>query len=143
MLKTALLATVLAVAAAPAAAQPLLLEPPRFTPDQLLHGIVRGLEAENSSGQVGEFVIFPRTRQIAVTLNGTAGKLEAVTINRGGACGPSAGPPVATLGTLRRGRLTAMSPLPVGRLLSGNYNVVVHNNVPSSAVVACGHVYLR
>jgi hypothetical protein len=139
MLKTTLIAFTLTVAAAPAAAQ-------RITPagvplDQLPNGIVRGIEAENSSGQVGEFAIFPGTRVIVVRMNGASVKAEAVAIHRGQTCGPVAGQLVATLGTLRQGHLTATSPLPISRLLSGNYNIVAHNNTPTSSPVGCGHIY--
>jgi hypothetical protein len=114
-----------------------------FSPDQLLRGIVRGIQSENSSAQVGEFVIFPRQRTVVVDVKGTNGKPESVTINRGLDCGPTAGTQVAVLGTLQQGHLQAPVPLPLSRLLSGNYNLIVHNNTPGSAVVACGHIYLR
>lgn len=140
MLKTALITIMLTVAAGPAAGQQ-AITPAGVPLDQLPNGIVRGIEAENSSGQVGEFAIFPRTGVIIVRLNGASVKAEAVTINRGQACGPVPGPLVATLGTLRQGQLTATSPLPISRLLSGNYNLVAHNNTPTSAPGGCGHIY--
>lgn len=143
MLKPLLMAVLVAGFAVPVLAQD--GSDLEFSPDQLLRGIVRGIQSENSSAQVGEFAIFPRQRRIVVDVKGTNGKPESVTINRGLDCGPTAGTQVAVLGTLQQGHLQASVPqsLPFSRLLSGNYNLIVHNNTPGSAVVACGHIYLR
>ena len=131
MRKFVLLAALLVGTIAPALAQ--------LSPDQIPVGVVRGIEEVNSSGQVGEVV--DHSSSLAVDLKGTGGKPEAVTLNRGFDCSDQAGPLVASLGTLSNGTLSAPAPLPNDRLLSGNYDVIVHNNNPTSAPVACGHLY--
>jgi hypothetical protein len=131
MLKSALVAALLAGLAAPAIAQTAL--------DQNLNGIVRGIESQNTSGQVGE-VLF-QSNGLVVDMKGTGGKAEAVTINRGFQCSDRPGPVTARLGKLSNGRLSATSSISRDRLLSGNYLVVVHNNDANSRAVACGQLY--
>ena len=137
MLKHMLLtAAATAVLVAPATAQ--------IAPNDSGAGIQRGLTAVNSSAQTGFITVFGRgTPRIQVVLDGTRGKPEAVTLVRGRDCPQALGAPnIAVLGTLRGGRLTASSPMPFDRLLSGNYTVLVRNNTPNSRPVACGHLYL-
>jgi hypothetical protein len=131
MLKSILVAALLAGFISPAIAQVSL--------DQNLKGVVRGLESQNTSGQVGE-VMF-RSNGLTVDMKGTGGKPEAVTINRGFQCSDQPGPVVARLGKLSNGNLRASVSIPNDRLLSGNYLVVVHNNDSNSRAVACGQLY--
>ena len=131
MLKFVLLTAMLAGVISPALAQTSL--------DQSLTGLVRGIESQNTSGQVGE-VLF-RSGGVIVDMKGTGGKPEAVTINRGFDCSDQPGVVVAQLGTLSNGKLSAPVSLSSDHLLSGNYLVVVHNNGPMSRAVACGHLY--
>ena len=107
--------------------------------DQNLNGIVRGIESQNTSAQVGE-VLF-QSNGFVVDMKGTGGKAEAVTLNRGFQCSDQPGPVAARLGNLSNGRLTATSTISRDRLLSGNYLVVVHNNDANSRAVACGQLY--
>lgn len=137
MLKQLLLgAAAAALVTAPATAQ--------IAPGDTGSGIQRGLTAVNSSAQTGMITVYGRGGpRIQVVVDGTRGKREAVTLVRGRDCPQAlAAPNVAVLGMLRGGRLTAPSPLPAGRLLSGNYTVLVRNNTPDSRPVACGHLYL-
>src|SRR5476651_2442010 len=122
MLKLALVAALLAGLTSPAIAQTSL--------DQNLSGVVRGIESQNTSGQVGE-VLF-ESNSLVVDMKGTGGKPEAVTINRGFQCSDQPGPVVAILGTLSNGRVSASASISRDRLLSGNYLVVVHNNGANS-----------
>ena len=131
MLKSVLIAALLAGVTAPALAQTSL--------DQNLNGVVRGLESQNSSGQVGE-VLF-HARSLSVDIKGTGGKPEAVTVNRSFQCSDRPGAIVANLGMLSNGKLSASAPISNDRLLSGNYVVVVHNNGPTARSVACGQLY--
>ncbi len=131
MLKSALVAALLAGLASPAIAQTAL--------DQNLKGIVRGLESQNTSAQVGE-VLFD-SNGLVVDVKGTGGKAEAVTINRGFQCSDQPGPVSARLGMLSNGHLAATASISRDRLLSGNYLVVVHNNDANSRAVACGQLY--
>lgn len=132
MLKSVLVVALLAGSISPALAQTSL--------DQSLTGVVRGIQSQNTSGQVGE-VLF-RSNGVIVDMQGTSGKPEAVTINRGFQCSDQPGPVYILLGTLSNGKLTAPVSLSSDRLLSGNYLVVVHNNNDvKSAAVACGQLY--
>jgi len=126
-----LVAAMIAGVASPALAQ--------VTLDQIPTGVVRGIESQNTSGQVGE--VLYRSSGVVVEVKGTGGKPEAVTINRGFQCSDQPGPVVANLGTLSNGSLTAGVSIPRDRLMSGNYLVVVHNNDAGSAAVACGQLY--
>jgi hypothetical protein len=129
MLKSVLAAALLAVMVSPALAQL----------DQSPTGVVRGLESQNTSGQVGE-VRF-HANGVEVAMQGTGGKSEAVTINRGFQCSDQPGPVTARLGRLSNGHLSASAPMSSDRMLSGNYLVVVHNNGAMSRAVACGQLY--
>lgn len=132
MLKFALVAALLAGLASPVIAQTAL--------DQNLTGVVRGIESQNTSAQVGE-VLF-NANSLVVDMKGTGGKSEAVTINRGFQCSDQPGPVSARLGTLSNvGHLAATASISRDRLLSGNYLVVVHNNDANSRAVACGQLY--
>jgi hypothetical protein len=131
MLKPILVAAVLAAVISPALAQSSL--------DQNLKGVVRGIESQNTSGQVGE-VSF-NSNSLTVDMKGAGGRAEAVTINRGFQCSDQPGPVFARLGNLSNGRLTASAPISNDRMLSGNYLVVVHNNTAASRAVACGQLY--
>jgi hypothetical protein len=119
MFKSALVTALLVGLTSPAIAQTAL--------DQNLNGIVRGIESQNTSAQVGE-VLFDSSG-LVVDMKGTGGKAEAVTINRGFQCSDQPGPVAATASISR------------DRLLSGNYLVVVHNNGANSRAVACGQLY--
>ncbi len=132
MLKSVIVAALLAGLTAPALAQTSL--------DQSLNGVVRGLESQNTSGQVGE-VLF-HANSLSVDVKGTGGKPETVTINRSFSCSDQPGPLVARLGTLSNGgQLSATTTISNDRLLSGNYVIVVHNNGANSRAVACGQLY--
>lgn len=110
--------------------------------NQSANGIVRGIQSVNASAQVGEVAIYPGRREMIVAMHGSGNPNQAITLNRGFDCADQAGPMTAMLGTVRaNGRARVASPLPPDRLLSGNYNVVVHNNGPRSRPVACGHLY--
>jgi hypothetical protein len=138
MLKHLAIATFVAAAAvAPAIAQ--------IAPNDTGRGIERGLTAVNSSAQTGMVTVLrgdggPRFQ---ITVDGSAGHPESVTLVRGRSCPEALGAPnVAVLGTLHNGHLTATSPIPFDRLMSGNYTVLVRNNTPDSRPVICGHIYL-
>lgn len=139
MLKRLALAALVAVAAvAPALAQ--------IAPKDTGRGVERGLTAVNSSAQTGMVTVLRRNGgpQLQITVDGSAGHSEAVTLVRGRTCPEALGAPnVAVLGTLHNGHLTATSPVPFDRLMSGNYTVLVRNNTPDSRPVICGHIYLN
>jgi hypothetical protein len=139
MLKRLALAALVTVAAvAPGLAQ--------LAPNDTGRGIQRGLTAVNSSAQTGMVTVLrgngaPR---LQITVDGAAGHPETVTLVRGRTCPEALGAPnVAVLGTLHNGHLTATSPVPFARLMSGNYTVLVRNNTPESRPVVCGNIYLN
>src|SRR5208282_1502712 len=107
MIKSILVAALLAGVTSPALAQTAL--------DQSLSGVVRGIESQNTSGQVGE-VLF-HENGIVVDMKGTGGKAEAVTINRGFQCSDQPGPVTARLGMLSNGTLSATVSMSSDRLL--------------------------
>jgi hypothetical protein len=131
MLKPLLAAALLAACVSQAQAQTAL--------DQSLNGVVRGIQSQNTSGQVGEVLFNANT--LTVDMKGTNGRAEMVTLNRGFQCSDNPGRVVARLGNLSNGKLTASAPISNDRLLSGNYLVVVHNNTADSRAVACGQLY--
>ena len=139
MLKPLALAALITVAAAaPALAQ--------IAPNDTGRGIQRGLTAVNSSAQTGMVTILRGTAapRIQITVDGSAGHPESVTLVRGRTCPAAlAAPNVAVLGRLHNGHLTAASPIPFDRLMSGNYAVLVRNNTPTSRPVVCGQLYLN
>src|SRR5262249_51867603 len=100
----------------------------------------------NGSGQTGMFTVHRGGGgpEFQITVDGSKGHPETVTLVRGRGC-PEAvhASNVAVLGTLHRGRLTATSPIPFDRLMSGNYSLIVRNNTPDSRPVICGHIYLN
>src|SRR5579871_524657 len=112
-----LFAAAAALFVAPAAAQ--------IAPDDSGAGIQRGMTAVNSSAQTGMVTVFGRGNpRIQVVIDGSRGKPESVTLVRGRDCPQAlAASNVAVLGTLHGGRLTATSPMPIDRLMSGNYTV--------------------
>ena len=146
MLRYAALLGLLAATVAPAAAQ-LAAPVAPVAPNEPLRGIERGIEQANSSAQVGSMLITPgngNNPTIVIDVKGAAGKPEIVTINRGFGCADDVGQQVAVLGTLSPGgRLHATSPLPFDHLMSGNYNIIVHNSHAMSQSNACGHLYLH
>jgi hypothetical protein len=140
----AIIAFVAAAAVAPALAQ----NAPSDTgiaPNDTGRGIERGLTAVNSSAQTGMVTILrgAGSPRIQITVDGSRGHAESVTLVRGRTC-PEAlsAPNVAVLGTLHGGQLTATSPIAFDHLMSGNYTVLVRNNTPDSRPVICGHIYL-
>jgi hypothetical protein len=117
----------------------------QIAPNDTGAGIQRGMTAVNSSAQTGMVTVFGRGNpRIQVVIDGSRGKPESVTLVRGRDCPQAlaASNNVAVLGTLSGGRLTAASPIPLDRLMSGNYSVLVRNNTPDSRPVSCGHLYL-
>jgi hypothetical protein len=138
MLKTPFLTALLAAAlVVPALAQ--------TAPNDTGAGLERGLQAVNSSGQVGSVTVFRTSGNptLVVDVKGSANHPEAVTIARGRSCDALDLSTKLPLGNLQNGRLRATSPISSDRLLSGNYYLVVHNNTPTSRPVLCGQLYVR
>ncbi len=109
-------------------------------------GVQRGMEQENTSGQVGTATLFSAgaTTRIVVVLQGTqAGRAQSVRIYRGPSCddvGTSG--PAYFLKDMTNGRSSSVVKAPESKLLSGNYNVVVFSSVQAGArATSCGHLY--
>ncbi len=144
------LAIIAFVAAAAAAPGPIAQNAPSDTgiaPNDTGRGIERGLTAVNSSAQTGMLTILrgAGSPRIQITVDGSRGHAESVTLVRGRTC-PEAlsAPNVAVLGTLHAGQLMATSPIAFDHLMSGNplHALLVRNNTPNSRAVSCGHIYL-
>ncbi len=118
-------------------------------PDDSGAGTKLGIEQLNTSGQVGEVVLFradPNER-LAIRMDGAGGKAESVRIYRGQSCdgpGPVAsGRPAFVLSNLSpQGMSRTVVHASEDKLLSGNYNVIVFSSTaPGARAVACGHLF--
>jgi hypothetical protein len=138
-----LVAALLTTAAA--SAQPAPPYPPGVIPVNPA-GIQRGIQQQNTSGQVGTVTVFNRGPQptLRVEMKGSDNRVEWVRIYRGHECPSDVSvPPSYSLTDLRSGVSTSVVPLDFARLMSGNYNLVVFSsNQAGARVVACGHLYL-
>jgi hypothetical protein len=113
-------------------------------PTAIVAGVQRGIEELNHSGQVGYVTLFNRGSRVSIVtlVDGTKGRSEAVTIHRGRDCAIVQPIAVARLGDLTAGRSTSSVEIPMDRLLSGNYSLLVFSSVtPGARAVACAHLY--
>jgi hypothetical protein len=139
--RTTLLVAALAaigLAAVPAGAQDAVIVPTDYG-----LGIKLGIQQLNNSGQVGWVQLFKRnnTTALVIVLDGTRGR-EQAHIHRAKSCDTLAdieAPVVAPLSDIVDGKSTTTVNVPIARLLSGNYAVVVHSP-NGGAYFACGHL---
>lgn len=113
-------------------------------PTSVVGGVQRGIEQLNQSGQVGYVTLFGRGGGVSVVtlVDGTKGRPEALTIHRGKDCGTVEPVAIARLTDLSAGRSTSTVDIPMDRLLSGNYSLLVFSNTtPGARAVACAHLY--
>ena len=108
-------------------------------------GTQLGIEQVSNSGQVGMVTLLnrgPETR-VLVHLEGTTGRAQSVRIYRGHSCEDFVpGGPAYFLNDLKNGESRSTVKLPVAKLLSGNYNVVIFSsNTAGVGATACGHLY--
>jgi hypothetical protein len=125
------------LAALPAGAQDTVI-----TPTDYGRGFKLGIQQLNNSGQVGWVILSKRADKTAleITLEGTRGT-ERAQLHRARSCDSIAeiGPAVAApLSDIVNGKSTTTVNLPIERVLSGNYAVVVRS--PSGTYFACGHL---
>lgn len=109
-------------------------------------GVERGIQQLNNSGQVGTVTLFGRgaaTRVVVAVHGAPPGRLQSVRVVRGPSCDElNRGAPAYVLADLKGGSSTAIVKAPEGKLLSGNYNVVVFSaNQAGARPTACGHLY--
>ena len=109
-------------------------------------GTQLGIEQVNNSGQVGMVTLLNRGAEtrVLVHLEGTApGRVQSVRIYRGHSCEDFVpGGPAYFLNDLKNGESRSTVKLPVAKLLSGNYNVVIFSaNTAGVPATACGHLY--
>ena len=113
--------------------------------DPLGLGTKRGIQTMNSSGQVGEVTLFRRGQRafVDVSMQGVpAGKVEAVAIHRNRDCDqPVSATPTYPLHDLVHGRSRTLIDVPVAKLLSGNYSVIVGSKEKTEHFFACGHLF--
>ena len=109
-------------------------------------GVERGVEQLNNSGQVGTVTLYERgtVTRVDLVLHGTAdGRAQSARLYRGPSCDDigTAGPSYF-LADVKNGRSVSTVKAPAGKLLSGNYNVVVFSsNAAGARSTACGHLY--
>ncbi len=135
-----------AALATPALAAPAGAQDAVITPTDHGLGIKLGIQEFNNSGQVGWVTLFRRGDKtlVAITLDGTS-RREPAHIHRAKSCDdPSEVDPavVVPLADVVGGKSSTTINVPVSRLLSGNYAVVVHSPNGGS-YVACGHLRQR
>lgn len=108
-------------------------------------GTQRGIEQVNGSGQVGTVTLFRRgaNTRVVVEMHGTSpGRIQSTRLYRGAACDSLSASPAYVLADMHGGTSQTTLHADEGKLLSGNYNVVVFsNNKAGSATTACGHLY--
>jgi len=108
-------------------------------------GLQRGVEAINNSGQTGFVTLFEqgaRTRLVTALEGTLRGRVQTVAIQRGKACDAIRPGIVARSADMRNGMSRGSVPMAEGRLVSGNYVVVVYsNNRAGARPVACGLLY--
>ncbi len=108
-------------------------------------GEERGVEQVNNSGQVGTVMLLRRdpTTSAVVRLHGTPpGRVQSVRIYRGPSCDDLGNQPAYFLNDMKNGVSVSVVKAPEGKLLSGNYNVVVFSsNAHGASATACGHLY--
>ena len=109
------------------------------------HGVQRGMQALNNSGEVGTVTVFghgPQTR-IVIRLHGQrAGEREPAMVMRVAVCTAGAHGATIPLAPVGDGVSRTVIDLSSDRLLSGNYSVLVHAaDARPGHLVACGHLY--
>jgi hypothetical protein len=106
-------------------------------------GAERGMEQLNTSGEVGTVTLLHRGPNASIVMLNVKSVPHAqmVAIHRAKSC-DAIDPGVAyNLGTVSSGgRSSAVVNVPVERLLSGNYSVIVQGT-NGGQYVSCGHLY--
>jgi hypothetical protein len=107
-------------------------------------GTQRGVAGLNNSGQTGFVTLFDRGARTAVVvaIEGSKHRLERVTIQRGTSCDAIGARTAARLNDLTAGISRSYVPMPIAKLMSGNYVTVVYSSLRRDAhPVACGELY--
>lgn len=113
--------------------------------DPLGLGVQRGIQELNNSGQVGTVTLFHRGQKtfVDVAMHGMpSDKAERVGIYRIADCTYHVGPtPAYALEDFRNARSRTLVHVPVDKLVSGNYSVVVRSQLKPDHLFACGQLY--
>src|ERR1700682_208962 len=109
-------------------------------------GTQLGIEQVSNSGQVGMVTLLdrgPETRVLVHLEGAPPGRAQSLRIYRGHSCEDFVpGGPAYFLNDLKNGESRSTVKLPVAKLLSGNYNVVIFSaNTAGVPATACGHLY--
>jgi Cu/Zn superoxide dismutase len=106
-------------------------------------GIELGMAAQNASGEVGTVTLFRRGEKtlVVLKLSGAPHGPQPAHVHRG-TCETLDPKPAYPLANAVDGRSQTLLPVPIDRLLSGNYSVNVHQSTTNIArYVSCGHLY--
>jgi len=106
--------------------------------------IRRAVMQQNHSGQVGKVTLYPRGDKtfVVLSLHGVPpGLVEPAHIHRGHGCSAIDPKPAFALHTVVNGLSETLVSAPIGRLLSGEYAVKVHQSSENvKRYVACGEL---
>ena len=117
----------------------------QIAPDDSGAGTQLGLQQINNSGQTGTVTLFRRGDDTLVGIqlvSEPVGRLEPVHLQRGKSCDDIDSRPAFGLAPVANGSSRTLVRYPEDKLLSGNYDVVVHASDNQLAhYVSCGHLY--
>ncbi len=107
-------------------------------------GVKRGIQQQNSSGEVGTVTLYdmgPHTRVVVQIDGEPPGRVQPAHLHRAKTCETLDPKPAYPLANVVNGRSSTIVNAPVSRLMSGNYAVNVHASTTNIAhYVACGHL---
>jgi len=106
-------------------------------------GVLRGIQDQGNSGQVGTVDLFARGAEtlVVLDLHGEPRNVsESAHLHRGTSCATLNPAPVFPLSSVRNGRSSTLVRAPIARLTSGNYVVNVHSASNPKHYVACGEL---
>jgi hypothetical protein len=119
----------------------------QIDPDDTGQGTKLGLAERHNSGQVGSVTLLVRGPQLTLVVLRVAsvppGRLEPARVSRTRSCSRRARGSAAAwdLAPVTGGVSSSAVPLPVDRLLAGNYLVEVFARKGSTVRVSCGELY--
>jgi hypothetical protein len=119
----------------------------QYPPGDPKLGTKLGVMDMNNSGEAGEVTLFGKDgghrTLVVVSLQGAPHRPQPASIHRADGCDRISPVAPIALGALRNGHSETLVNVPIMRLLSGNYSVMVGSQLSNpTRYVACGHLYL-